>query len=86
MTRATGKHRGHGGDSIYWDASRNRFKARWILASALAGRGGHTHKEITARLFLSPRTVSAHLYQVIPKLGITSRAALRGALADETVE
>ncbi|WP_405993609.1 ATP-binding protein [Streptomyces sp. NBC_00986] len=41
---------------------------------------GHTNKEIAARLFLSPRTVAAHLYQVFPKLGITSRAALRDAL------
>jgi hypothetical protein len=29
-----------------------------------------------------PRAVSTHLYQVIPKLGITTRAALRDALAD----
>ncbi|MEV0972124.1 ATP-binding protein [Microtetraspora glauca] len=43
---------------------------------------GHTNKEIAARLFLSPRTVSTHLYQVFPKLGIASRAALRDALAD----
>ncbi|MEU7860738.1 AAA family ATPase [Nonomuraea sp. NPDC049141] len=43
---------------------------------------GHTNKEIAARLFLSPRTVSTHLYQVFPKLGITSRAALRDALGD----
>ena len=47
---------------------------------ALLAAAGHTNKEIAARLFLSPRTVSTHLYQVFPKLGITSRAALRDAL------
>ena len=31
---------------------------------------------------LSYRTVGAYLYQIFPKLGITSRAALRDALAD----
>jgi DNA-binding CsgD family transcriptional regulator len=49
---------------------------------ALLAAAGHTNKEIAARLFLSPRTISTHLYQVFPKLGITSRAALRDALAD----
>jgi DNA-binding CsgD family transcriptional regulator len=41
---------------------------------------GLTNKQIGERLFLSPRTVGAHLYRVFPKLGVTSRAALRGAL------
>jgi DNA-binding CsgD family transcriptional regulator len=41
---------------------------------------GMTNKQIAERLFLSDRTVSAHLYRVFPKLGITSRAALRDAL------
>ena len=53
---------------------------------ALLAAAGHTNKEIAARLFLSPRTVSTHLYQVFPKLGITSRAALRDALADTLPE
>ncbi|MFS0695454.1 AAA family ATPase [Streptomyces nitrosporeus] len=42
--------------------------------------GGLTNKEIGERLHLSPRTVSSHLYRAFPKLGITSRAALRDAL------
>ena len=41
---------------------------------------GLTNKEIGARMFLSPRTVGFHLHRAFPKLGISSRAALRDAL------
>ena len=48
---------------------------------AMLAAAGLSNKQIGQRLFLSHRTVGAHLYQVFPKLGITSRAALRYALA-----
>jgi DNA-binding CsgD family transcriptional regulator len=42
---------------------------------------GLSNREIGARLFLSHRTISSHLYRIFPKLGITSRAQLARALA-----
>lgn len=50
------------------------------LQIALLAASGMTNKQIGERLFLSPRTVGGHLYQIFPKLGITTRAALRDAL------
>ncbi|MBU8819484.1 LuxR family transcriptional regulator [Mycolicibacterium goodii] len=41
---------------------------------------GLSNKEIAEQLYLSPRTVGAHLYRVFPKLGITRRSGLRQAL------
>lgn len=41
---------------------------------------GLSNKEIGERLFLSPRTVGGHLYNIFPKLGVRSRAGLRDAL------
>jgi DNA-binding CsgD family transcriptional regulator len=43
---------------------------------------GLTNKQIGERLYLSPRTVATHLHQLFPKLGVTTRAALRDALND----
>jgi DNA-binding CsgD family transcriptional regulator len=44
------------------------------------GEAGHDTR-IADRLFLSHRTVGAHLYRVYPKLGIVSRSELSQALA-----
>lgn len=71
--RAAGStpHRPHGG------AAPLSAQERRIAELAAAGL---SNKQIGEQLYLSPRTVGAHLYRVFPKLGITRRAALREAL------
>jgi DNA-binding CsgD family transcriptional regulator len=54
--------------------------AKEYEVAQLAARG-LTNKQIGAQLFLSPRTVGTYLYRAFPKLGITTRAALRDALS-----
>ena len=50
------------------------------LQIARLAASGMTNKQIAERLYLSPRTVGGHLYQIFPKLGVSTRAALRDAL------
>jgi len=51
------------------------------LQIARMAASGLSNREIADRLFLSHRTVGAHLYRVFPKLGIVSRSELARALA-----
>ncbi len=62
------------------DLSRPASLTPQQLEIAQLAAEGLTNKQIGERLFLSHRTVGTHLYQLFPKLGITSRAALWDAL------
>src|SRR5690606_30884524 len=50
------------------------------LEIARLAADGLSNKEIGARVQLSHRTVSTHLYRIFPTLGVTSRVQLREAL------
>jgi DNA-binding CsgD family transcriptional regulator len=51
---------------------------------------GETNRDIAARLFLSPRTISHHLYRAFPKLGVATRTELArfdlAGLSDEMAD
>jgi DNA-binding CsgD family transcriptional regulator len=74
--RATGQIRARS------DSSERDALTPQELEIATLAASGLTNKQIAQRLYLSHRTVGAHLYRIFPKLGIASRAALRDALAD----
>ncbi|MGW4734417.1 AAA family ATPase [Streptomyces shenzhenensis] len=58
-----------------------RLTAQQRQIAQLAARG-LSNREIGEQLFLSPRTVGSHLYNVYPKLGISRRQQLRDLLQD----
>jgi DNA-binding NarL/FixJ family response regulator len=77
--RATAEPRASGATRTAGSRVGDALTPQELGVAELAAAGLST-KEIAARSVLSPRTVSAHLYRAFPKLGITSRAALRDAL------
>jgi DNA-binding CsgD family transcriptional regulator len=68
------------------EAPRRRVPEAWAqltpqeLQMAQLAAEGLSNREIGERLYLSHRTVGSHLYRLFPKLGVTSRTQLRGAL------
>ncbi|MCX8564338.1 AAA family ATPase [Mycolicibacterium mucogenicum] len=52
------------------------------LQIAQLAASGLTNREIGDRIYVSHKTVAAHLYKVFPKLGITSRSQLYAALGE----
>ena len=56
-------------------AARDQLTAQELQIAQLAAQG-LSNREIGERLYLSPRTISTHLYRVFPKLGITARNQL----------
>jgi DNA-binding NarL/FixJ family response regulator len=57
-----------------------RLSPQELQVAELAAQG-LSNREIGERLFMSHRTVGAHLYRIYPRLGITSRGKLAAALA-----
>jgi DNA-binding CsgD family transcriptional regulator len=51
------------------------------LQIARMAADGMSNREIGQQLYISHRTVSAHLYRIFPKLGITSRSQLHAAIS-----
>jgi len=72
---------GHATSRAHGDLPANPLTSQEHRIATLAA-SGMTNKEIGARLFLSHRSVAAHLHRIYPKLGITSRVTLAAALAE----
>ena len=55
-----------------------------LQVALLVAQGG-TNREVSAALFLSPKTIEAHLHRTYVKLGLRSRTELANLLAREGI-
>ncbi len=80
--RATGERTGVGSG---WTSGRpeDALTAQEVQIARLAAEG-LTNREIAERLFMSHRTVGAHLRHIFPKLDISSRVQLAGLFASRS--
>jgi DNA-binding CsgD family transcriptional regulator len=60
----------------------NLLSAQELKIARLAAQG-LSNREIAQQLYLSPRTVSSHLYRIFPKLGISTRNQIASRLDEE---
>ncbi|HXW33911.1 MAG TPA: AAA family ATPase [Acidimicrobiales bacterium] len=72
--RASGESSRRRGESSIDQLTPQELQIAHMVAEGLSNR------EIAEQLYLSHRTVGAHLYRIFPKLSITSRSQMRGAL------
>ncbi|WP_340696900.1 helix-turn-helix transcriptional regulator [Cellulosimicrobium funkei] len=79
LARAQGELRAAGTTVHHGAFAPVALSAQELQVVRLAAEG-LSNKQIGERMFLSPRTVGAHLYRAFPKLGVTTRASLRSAL------
>jgi DNA-binding NarL/FixJ family response regulator len=63
-------------------ARRRRLTPQELQVATLAA-AGLSNKEAAARLFLSVKTIEAHLHRIYRKLGVRSRAELAPLLAEQ---
>ena len=77
--RATGQTKARAGYHIRQALTPQENEIAMLAATGLS------NKQIAQQLYLSPKTVGNHLFRIFPKLGITSRAALRDALASAPI-
>ena len=84
MTQAKGRRRGHGEDSIYWDASKHRYVG--AVSLDFAPGGSRIRKKVTGRTKAEVRGKLRELHQEVdsglrPKQGYTVNDALEDWLA-----